>query len=85
MEKRPLRELKPLQRENGILIFIVNKRLTEAKVKFSLNMTKRNSNSALYYHILKNLNPILPGLLNTLQTRGGVFYPPPFLIRLFLS
>ena len=24
-----------------------------------------------------SLNPILPGLLNTLQTRGGVFYPPP--------
>ena len=23
------------------------------------------------------LNPILPGLLNTFQTRGGVFYPPP--------
>ena len=23
------------------------------------------------------LNPFLPGLLNTLQTWGGVFYPPP--------
>ena len=22
------------------------------------------------------VNPILPGLLNTLQTRAGVFYPP---------
>ena len=31
---------------------------------------------------VKSLNPILPGLLNTLQTRGGgVFYP--LLIRLF--
>ena len=25
---------------------------------------------------LRELNPILPGLLNTLQTWGGVFYPP---------
>ena len=23
------------------------------------------------------VNPISPGLLNTLQTGGGVFYPPP--------
>ena len=23
------------------------------------------------------INPILPGLLNTLQTRGGYFTPPP--------
>ena len=23
------------------------------------------------------VNPILPGLLNTLQTQGGIFYPPP--------
>ena len=29
-------------------------------------------------------NPILPGLLNTLQTRGGIFYTP-LQIRLFLS
>ena len=25
----------------------------------------------------KHFNPILPGLLNTRQTGGGVFYPPP--------
>ena len=25
---------------------------------------------------MKTFNPILPGLLNTLQTRGVVFYPP---------
>ena len=43
------------------------------------------------FHVLHDFitstpfNPILPGLLNTLQTRGSVFYPPPppLLIRLF--
>ena len=30
-----------------------------------------------------HFNPILPGLLNTLQTRGGRILPLPLLIRLF--
>ena len=43
--KRPLWELKLVKRAKTS-IFIVNKRLKEAKVKF-LSTTKRNSNSAL--------------------------------------
>ena len=33
-------------------------------------------------HTIWNFNPILPELLNTLQTRGNIL-PPPLLIRLF--
>ena len=37
-------------------------------------------------HLLAaKFNPILPGLLNTLQTQGGVFYPPPNSLVFFLS
>ena len=46
MEERPLWELK-LVKWAKTSIFIVNKRLREAKVKFLIEHDKRKSNSAL--------------------------------------
>ena len=67
------------EEQNSSNSFKGNKSVTKYTWSFKYRVSFKEQWTTEYPN---GVNPILPGLLNTLQTRGGRILPPP-LIRLF--